>query len=305
MVFGFLCYSPSVFTARNRASFNVLFRILGFLFCFSLAWPAWGVSVRIKAGDIRLPGEYLTPVKPGMPAIVMLHGCGGLFTRNGEISGRMWRMGHLLQEMGYAVLYIDSFTPRGVKQVCASQNAQRKVSAKMRADDAAAAIRWLRRQKDVDDDRIGVLGWSHGADATLHLLGREIPSIRAAVTYYPACRQLLDRKDYRVSAPTLVLVGEADEWTPASDCKELARITGQDLFHVVTYPGIKHDFDAPANLPIASRDIANRARRSRESLSSPDSETAYDANRRTFKWFARWFDPERAIKGAPLSRHDP
>ena len=30
----------------------MLFRILGFLFCFSLAWPAWGVSVRIKAGDI-------------------------------------------------------------------------------------------------------------------------------------------------------------------------------------------------------------------------------------------------------------
>lgn len=283
---------------------NVLLRLISFLLLFGISFPASALRVQIPAGDIRLPAEYLSPLRAGMPAVLVLHGCGGLFSRSGEIGSRMNRMGNLLQEMGYAVLYPDSFTPRGIRQVCTSRSSARAVTPHMRADDAEAAIRWLRKQKDVDGNRIGVLGWSHGADATLELLGRKNKWVKAAVTYYPACRLLFNDKDYRVSAPTLVLVGERDEWTPARDCKALAAETGQDLFHVVSYPEALHDFDAPVTYPSVESDIANRVRGANGVLPAADPEVTHDANRRTFKWFARWFDPERAITGFPPSRND-
>lgn len=282
-------------------SAKVIIRFLSILLLLGSAMPAVANRVQIPSGDLKLTGEYMTPVRSGMPAVLVLHGCGGLYSKTGEVGSRMWRMGNLLQEMGYAVLYLDSFSPRGVKQVCTSRKSARAVTPKMRADDAEVAIQWLRSRRDVDGARIGVLGWSQGADATLELLGRKNVAIKAAVTYYPACQLLADEKNYRVSAPTLVLIGERDEWTPSQDCKALAEATGQDLFYVVTYPGVLHDFDAPYVFPYAQTDISNSTQLGNSATSGPNPEATYDANRRTFKWFARWFDPERAIKGAPLS----
>jgi len=34
-------------------------------------------------------------------------------------------------------------------------------------------------------------------------------------------------------------------------------------------------------------------------LSGPNHEAALDANLRTYKWFSRWFDPERMLHGLP------
>jgi dienelactone hydrolase len=42
----------------------------------------------------------------------------------------------------------------------------------------------------------------------------------------------------------LLLVGEADDWTPAAPCAALAERTGP-LLDVQTYPGAYHDFDTP------------------------------------------------------------
>ncbi len=263
--------------------------------------PAEARHVLIRSGEIILSAEYRPSPQPRMPAVLLMHGCGGLLTSSGQLSSRMVRVGDLLQEMGYGVLYLDSFTPRGIKQVCSSTSESKGVTPRVRARDAEVAINWLRRQKNVDGSRIGVLGWSHGADAVLALLGRKNRWIKAAVTYYPACRPLVKQQRYRVSAPTLVLLGEQDVMTPAQDCKKLADKTGQDLFHVVTYPDVGHNFDAPMASSYAQNNIPNRINGSDALFSAPAIDAAQDANRRTFKWFARWFDPERAIKGAPPS----
>ena len=45
-------------------------------------------------------------------------------------------------------------------------------------------------------------------------------------------------------APVLLLVGEADDWTPAPPCVTLASQSGGRL-ELRTYPGAHHDFDAP------------------------------------------------------------
>lgn len=276
-----------------------MFRPLLACILFCMTAPAFAERVVIVSGENRLPAEYMPPIRSGMPAIVLLHGCGGLNSKSGEISSRMLRMGHLFREMGYAVLFLDSFSPRGIRQVCTPKSAARLIPPAQRADDVEAAIRWLRKQKDVDPERIGLIGWSHGADVVLEVLGRHNKAVRAGVAYYPACRLQFSQKHYRISAPALVLIGESDTRTPAADCRALSDQTGQDLFFVVSYPDTVHDFDRPVQAPYTLYDVPNRVRSDEAGYDPANPEAAQDAMRRSFKWFSRWFDPERALKGMP------
>ncbi len=49
-----------------------------------------------------------------------------------------------------------------------------------------------------------------------------------------------------VVVPTLVLIGELDDWVPAKDCLEMmARRSGEGAsLRLVVYPGAYHAFDA-------------------------------------------------------------
>ncbi len=76
------------------------------------------------AGDGR-PATELTaylfkPNRPGpMPAVVFLHGCGGLISSlSHRIMSREMDWAGKLTAQGYAVLMIDSFTPRGSGEEC-------------------------------------------------------------------------------------------------------------------------------------------------------------------------------------------
>jgi dienelactone hydrolase len=264
-----------------------------------LVSPAWASRVYIHSGSIRLTAEYL-PSSKG-PAVVLLHGCGGMYAKNGAISARIQRAANWFQELGIGVLMLDSFGARGIKDGCSSR--AQPLDEVARADDAEAALAWLRRHKHVDGDRLGVMGWSHGADAALELVRRSDPDIRAAVVFYPACSKFLHARKFRIAAPTLLLIGESDEWTSASDCKALSKKSRQDLFHIVTYPGVYHDFDSPNQVQYMRNDVPNQVPNAmfagEKILAGPNPEAALDANLRTFKWFSRWFDPERMLHGIP------
>src|SRR5580700_11379168 len=61
-----------------------------------------------------LIGFLFKPEGGGMhPAVVMLHGCGGAYARNGSLNARHQTRGELLPNSGYIALMLDSFTPRG------------------------------------------------------------------------------------------------------------------------------------------------------------------------------------------------
>lgn len=261
-------------------------------------------NVSIPAGQVRLPVEYTPPTKVMGPVVLVMHGCGGLYNKRGVISSRVDRMRSLLLELGFGVAVPDSYTPRGIKSTCLNVSSN-SLDAKSRANDAAAVIRWLTRQKNVDMSRIGIVGWSRGADAALELVSRPNSGLRAAVLFYPMCRFFLPQGErFRVSAPTLLLAGEKDEWAPSNQCRDLAAMSGQDLFHIGLYPNAYYDFDAPVQPQYIRTDIPNMVPYSEGVVASPDPEAAQDAWWRTFKWFSRWFDPARAIYGPPHSVHD-
>jgi dienelactone hydrolase len=63
------------------------------------------------------------------------------------------------------------------------------------------------------------------------------------VAYYPYCNPKLDVK---IDVPLLVLIGEDDNWTPASLCHELQAdeaLKKATPVEMVFYPGAHHGFD--------------------------------------------------------------
>lgn len=209
--------------------------------------------VTFRSPTIELTGHLLRPEsdKP-TPAVIALHGCGGLQRRDRlplQARDRDWA--NRLLSAGYAVFFPDSFEARGIKQLCTVDN--RPITPRDRADDAKAAITWLAAQPGIDGSRITVIGWSHGGSTVLQLVRPgfldDAPKIKSAIAFYPGCRQILREQSWHPSVPLTVLVGAADDWTPAAPCEALAERTG---FRLVSYAGAYHAFDTP-NAPVRVR----------------------------------------------------
>jgi dienelactone hydrolase len=94
------------------------------------------------------------------------------------------------------------------------------VPPKLQALDAFNAANYLRAQPNVIAERIGVIGFSHGDWAVLKAVldntmkeAASKPFI-AAVAFYPYC----DPPQSALRTDTLILIGEADDRTPADLC---------------------------------------------------------------------------------------
>ena len=215
------------------------------------------------AEGTSLDGYLFRPAVEGRrPAVILLHGCGGLFSAAGGINARERDWAERFAAMGYVALAVDSYSPRGIVRMCSPATFDRRVFTE-RPKDAYAALRYLQAQPFVRADRIGVVGWSQGGGVTLlsvreDSLGRPPDfaeaDFRAAVAFYPSvCNVRSHRRPWTSSIPTLVLVGEHDNWTPATPCRQFvdaAAARGADL-RIHVYPGAYHDFDWP-NLTVKS-----------------------------------------------------
>ena len=98
-------------------------------------------------GDLSLPAG-----NDRVPAIIVLHSCAGVTP---EIAN--WT--RALDTMGYAALVVDSFTARGVTEVCTGHQS---VNPGSRLADLFRAQELLITHPRIDPQRIGVLGFSYG-----------------------------------------------------------------------------------------------------------------------------------------------
>ncbi|QQS10946.1 MAG: dienelactone hydrolase family protein [Rhodospirillales bacterium] len=222
----------------------------------SVSFPvalAGGDTLTLTAKVFRPPGDA------PRPAVVLVHGCSGVGNAT-----RRWPK--VLNELGYVAMMIDSFGGRGVKEVCT--RGSRPVEARDRARDIAGAVDWLKARPFVRPDRVAVLGQSHGAAATLFAALREdggrplpAPGFAAAIAFYPDC-SLRGRTDKRfeVLRPTLVLIGEKDDWTPAERCRDLLPRIGGAPLELRTYPDALHAFDSVGVAPRYRPEVSNRTK---------------------------------------------
>ena len=245
-----------------------------------------------------LDGYLFRPDGDGRhPALVFLHGCGGLLTRRGTIQPRETEWAAHLTALGYVVLMVDSFTSRQQGEMC-SQSAFRLPVYLERPKDAYGALRYLQGQASVRPDRIGLIGWSQGGGTLLLAiratsLGRpaELPQgdFRAGVAFYPgACRDAVHRVPWTSPIPVLVLVGEKDNWTPADSCKRFVdgAVARGATIEMQIYPGAYHGFDLP-NLPRGERP-AYRTRSGVVPIVGTDPAARQDVLRRVPEFLARY-----------------
>lgn len=242
--------------------------LLGLLFapwCFaqqkvslpSLDRDASGQPVMLD-GYLYLPQSYNASKR--YPAVVFMHGCGGLFTRSGRLLSREADWAQRLSTQGYLVLAVDSFTTRHQPGECVGGGPVRPQVE--RPLDAYGALRFLQSRTDVAPGRVGLIGWSHGGGTVLFAIGPRGPGqqhigqmgyrgsdFRASIAFYPGwCNdKAQDGPRWNTTVPLLILTGESDVWTRAAPCEQFVQSIRQRgapvELHV--YPGAYHDFDFP------------------------------------------------------------
>src|SRR6185369_4339967 len=197
-----------------------------------------GVIPKHQVGSIILPDG-----KPPFPAVIVLHGCNGVARET-----RIWA--RRFADWGYAALILDSFSDRGLAQVC---DGSRAFPGYERAKDVFAAAAYLRSRADIDGARLAVFGYSHGGwtalNASIEKRATEAgqPPFRAVVALYPFC-------PVKVAPPLAsdvqIFIGDADDWAKPDNCKVFVDKYAADAPHrpsLLVYPGARHSFDS--NLP--------------------------------------------------------
>jgi dienelactone hydrolase len=251
-------------------------------------------QVDIPLGEDKLRGMLYRPAGPGpFAAVVALHSCDGLSSGGEPVAARYDDWGVRLAAAGFAVLFPDSFRSRGLVARCEVR--ERKVRAsRERVADANAARRWLQAQNWVASERVALMGWASGAIATLWTVrpragardGR--PDFRSAIAFYPGC-QRLGETAWSARIPTLILIGSADDWTPASTCERMVSgARGRSAkAEIVVYSGAYHDFDQPDLAPREYSGLAYTPAGSGKVHVGTDPSARADVLKRVPEWLAR------------------
>jgi dienelactone hydrolase len=115
-------------------------------------------------------------------------------------------------------------------------------------DDAVAALKVVKAMPDIDPEKVFLMGFSAGATASLYAADPKAPGahdteIAGIVAYYPLCYDNVE-----ASVPTLILIGEKDDWTgPVAACRALE---SKSNFEVAVYPGATHAFTMRFDKPL-------------------------------------------------------
>jgi dienelactone hydrolase len=273
---------------KKKAMSRRLYALMGL---FGAVLGSVGVQaadrVSIPGSGVNLASLLFTPAGIGpFPAVIGLHGCGGLYASDGTLSARHADWAERLAALGFIVLLPDSFGSRGIGSQCNTSDRVARASSE-RVSDAIAARAYLQSRSDVKPRAVSLLGWSNGGSTVLFAVqkGEEPPGGGAdfakAVAFYPGCRSPAER-GWHARLPLMILIGAADDWTPAAPCEALAasaKAVGEPV-SIIIYPGAYHDFDYP-NLPVHTRSgLAYTADRSGIAHTGTNAEARTDALRR-------------------------
>lgn len=221
---------------------------------YQLAYPVdWNGKTIMLGARLQIP----TDVKGKVPAIIMMHGTGGI-----RYSGVYDAAG--LNAAGMATLEVDQWGGRGLPGGASSRPAHLGDNL----GDIAGAYRLLSSRPDIDASRIGLFGESMGGIQTLLMMTQRNSDavlgagvhMKAAVALYPICwlYNHVPGADFHdlVDAPIRIMVGGADDYDGGGDaCRTMiGELSPTDAAHLSlrVFPGATHIFDtftAPYEFP--------------------------------------------------------
>lgn len=194
-------------------------------------------------GHLFMP-EGASPDAP-VPAVIMLHGAGGVLTAREMTYGRQFA------ERGVAALVVDVFAARR-DFAMGFLNRLIHVTEAMFLADAYAGLRFLEERGDIDMDRVALIGFSYGGMVSTYAAYRQVADLYARtearfaahVAFYAPC--IADFRDSRATgAPLLMLYGTDDALVDPGRCAGVARALerGGSEVRTVVYPGAMHQWD--------------------------------------------------------------
>jgi dienelactone hydrolase len=194
----------------------------------------------VISGELSLPREGAGR----LPAVILLHPCTG-------VSPNVEDWAKELNRMGIASFLLDSFSGRGIDEVCTSMS---RLSMGSRVVDTYRALEILATHPRIDPSRIALLGFSHGGRVTLQACMKRFRKIRlsperefaAYLAFYPGgCNVTLLESTDIGDRPIRIFHGSDDDWTPIGPCRAyIGRLNqaGKDA-GLLEYAGAQHAFD--------------------------------------------------------------
>jgi dienelactone hydrolase len=180
-----------------------------------------------------------------LPAVIMLHGSGGV------LWARELTYGRQLAAMGVAALAIDAFAAR---RDMATRFIDRllNITESMLMADAFAGLRWLTETHPaIDPERVVLVGFSYGAMASMYAmnarlarqLGQGLTFAGHVAFYGPCIARFADSRT--TGAPLLYLYGTADILIDGARCERFAAElrNGGSRVEVIAYEGAPHQWD--------------------------------------------------------------
>lgn len=138
------------------------------------------ITYRSPLGDMDIPAHLFQPLQKrgarGHPAMVWVHG--GV---HGNWGTTMFPFVREAIERGYVIIAPDY---RGSTGYGADHHNAIDYGAK-ELDDVLGAVDFLKTLAHVDDERLGIMGWSHGGFIASHLVFRETHPFKAAAAIVP------------------------------------------------------------------------------------------------------------------------
>ncbi len=192
------------------------------------------------AGQLRIP----RPGADKLPAVVLLHGSGGVGTNVVD-----WEQE--LNSMGVATFVIDAFTGRGIVTANTNQGLLGRLAMTY---DAYRALEILEKHSRIDPQRIAVMGFSRGGQAALYASVKRFQRMHgpasgrdfaAYLPFYAACNTKFMDDDEVSPNPIRMFHGVADNYVPIAPCRDyVERLKAKDAKVTLTeYAGAHHVFD--------------------------------------------------------------
>jgi carboxymethylenebutenolidase len=207
----------------------------------ALAAPIKTQDVTFPSGSETIAGYLAAPESPGIhPALVVLHEDWGL---TDWVKGQTRK----LAEQGYVALAVDLYRGQVAYDPSVAYELMVGTPQDRALRDMEAALKFLALRADVNNIKMGSIGWSMGGMLSLLLAVNE-PHLAACVSNYGSMPT--DPADIqKIRVPVLGIFGADDRSIPASavEAFESAMESAHKSIVVKVYPGAGDAFENSDN----------------------------------------------------------